>query len=106
MNEGILNYDGPVREWTRRQFLLKSGNGFGAAALSSLFGAGMAKGAVKQGGGVPGFPNFAPKAKRVIYLFFSGGPSHIDMFDFKPAVRKVHGMELPESIRRASSVPP
>lgn len=44
-------------------------------------------------------PHFAPKAKRVIYLFMAGGPSHIDLFDFKPAMRKFHGTELPPSIR-------
>ena len=40
-----------------------------------------------------------PKAKRAIYLFFSGGPSHIDTYDYKPSLRKIHGMELPNSIR-------
>jgi hypothetical protein len=50
-------------------------------------------------GGIPGLPHFAPKAKRAIYLFFSGGPSHIDMYDYKPSLRKIHGTELPESIR-------
>lgn len=102
--EGILNFDGPVREWTRRQFLLKSGNGFGAAALSSLFGSGLARGAGAGENGLQGFPNFAPKAKRVIYLFFSGGPSHIDTFDFKPAMRKIHGIELPDSIRNGQRI--
>jgi len=43
--------------------------------------------------------HFAPKAKRVIYLFFSGGPSSIDMFDYKPELKKIHGTELPDSIR-------
>ena len=40
-----------------------------------------------------------PKAKRAIYLFFSGGPSHIDTYDYKPGLRKIHGMELPNSVR-------
>ena len=40
-----------------------------------------------------------PKAKRAIYLFFSGGPSHIDTYDYKPSLRKIHGMELPNSVR-------
>lgn len=49
--------------------------------------------------GLPDLPHFAPKAKRVIYLFFSGGPSSIDMFDYKPSLKKIHGTELPDSIR-------
>jgi hypothetical protein len=48
----------------------------------------------------PLLPHFAPRARRVIYLFMSGGPSHIDLFDYKPELRKIHGQELPESIRQ------
>ena len=51
-----------------------------------------------------GEPHFKPKAKRVIYLFFSGGPSHIDMYDYKPAMRKIHGIELPDSIRNGQRI--
>ena len=47
---------------------------------------------------LPGFPNFAPKAKRVIYLFQSGGPPQMDLFDYKPYLDKVHGQEVPESV--------
>lgn len=50
--------------------------------------------------GVLGKPHFKQTAKRIIFLFFSGGPSHIDMFDYKPAMRKLHGIELPDSIRQ------
>ena len=82
-----------LRAESRRQFLLKSGNGLGATALSTLLNPNLfgssAGAATAQNGGLPGFPNIAPKAKRLIYLFFSGGPSHIDMFDFKPEVRKI-----------------
>ncbi len=98
--------ESPLIEHTRRQFLLKSGNGLAAAALSTLFNPALIRGARGSvatvgglGGGPPRFPNFAPTAKRVIYLFFSGGPSSIDMFDFKPALRGIHGTELPGSIR-------
>jgi hypothetical protein len=51
-----------------------------------------------------GFPNFAPTAKRVIYMFMSGGPSHIDLFDYKPALQKFNGMELPDSIRNGQRI--
>ncbi|MGB1930358.1 MAG: DUF1501 domain-containing protein [Mariniblastus sp.] len=90
---------------SRRQFLLRSGNGVGAMALStlinpSLVGSLNANEQNRSHPGLPQFPNFAPKAKRIIYLFMAGGPSHIDTFDYKPAMRKFHGEELPDSIRQ------
>lgn len=94
---------------TRRYLLTRSAGCLGAAGLASLMGQDMLLGANKRAGGaglqtsgtggLPELPHFAPKAKRVIYLFFSGGPSHIDMFDYHPEQRKIHGTELPESIR-------
>lgn len=83
---------------SRRNFLCQSGLGIGAAALSTLLDPSL----ISAGQSVPlgAFPNFAPKAKRLIYLFFSGGPSHIDTFDYKPAMRDFHGEELPDSIRQ------
>ena len=80
----------------RRQFLMRSGLGMGAAALSTLF-QGDALG--MNNPDVPGFPTGIPKAKRVIYLFMAGGPSHIDTFDYKPTLKDIHKTELPESIR-------
>ena len=56
------------------------------------------EGAGESRGLLPGL-HFAPKAKRVIYLFMSGGPSHIDLFDYKPGLRAHHGEDLPASIR-------
>jgi hypothetical protein len=70
--------------WTRRSFM-------GAAALSSLLG--------RSEGAIEGLPHFAPKAKRVIYLFQYGGPSQIDLFDSKPVLKKLQTKELPSSIR-------
>ncbi|MGY8673754.1 MAG: DUF1501 domain-containing protein, partial [Verrucomicrobiia bacterium] len=86
---------------SRRNLLLKMGNGMGAAALSTLLNPGLTSSASASVSADIGsrFLARAPKAKRVIYLFFSGGPSHIDTFDYKPAMRKLHGEELPESIR-------
>src|SRR3989440_12281424 len=46
-----------------------------------------------------GKPHFAPKAKRVIYLFMAGGPAQMDLLDYKPTLEKLHGTELPSSIR-------
>jgi hypothetical protein len=84
---------------TRRNLLGRSTTGLGALAVSSLLGR-EAMGANLLQGGDSSVPHFAPRAKRVIYMFMSGGPSHIDLFDYKPAMRELHGKELPESIRR------
>ena len=85
---------------TRRHFFNRTARGLGAMALASLlprtiFGATEKKAA----GGLPGFPNFAPKAKRIIYLFQSGAPSQMDLFDYKPLLNKLHGEQLPEEVR-------
>jgi len=48
----------------------------------------------------PPAPHFAPRAKRMIYLFMHGGPSQLDLFDHKPDLRALHGHELPDSIRQ------
>ncbi|WKN30943.1 DUF1501 domain-containing protein [Porifericola rhodea] len=83
----------------RRTFLSKSAMGLGAAALGSMFNP--AKAFTSQGGGgVLNQPHFAPKAKRVIYLFQSGGPSQLETFDYKPQLEKMHGEELPDSVRK------
>jgi hypothetical protein len=74
---------------SRRQFLTHTTAGLGAAALSSLL----------QADSPPTLPHFAPKAKRVIYLFQFGGPSQIDLFDPKPGLAKMQTAELPASIR-------
>src|SRR5438445_12047558 len=44
-------------------------------------------------------PHFAPKAKRIIYLFMSGGPSQVDLFDYKPLLNQMNGQDLPASVR-------
>ena len=69
---------------TRRHFFGRTGAGLGAAALASLLPAAPAPAQAAATGGLPGLPHFAPKAKRVIYLFMAGGPSQIDLFDYKP----------------------
>ncbi|MDA7651632.1 DUF1501 domain-containing protein [Akkermansiaceae bacterium] len=65
----------------------------------SLIGSAMGEG-MQQYGGLPSIPHFPGKAKRVIYMFMAGGPSHIDLFDYKPIQRKLHGTELPDSVRQ------
>src|SRR5215831_10820103 len=77
---------------TRRYFFGKASAGLGVAALSSLLHA-------DEGAGVTGIPHFPPTAKRVIYLFQSGAPSQMELFDYKPRLKELTGTELPDSIR-------
>jgi hypothetical protein len=83
----------------RRTFLQQAASGIGMAALGSLM-ASPAAAATGARHGLPGFPNFTPKAKRVIYLFQSGAPSQMDLFDYKPMLEKRRGEDLPASIRK------
>jgi hypothetical protein len=81
----------------RRRFLGLCGTGIGAAALAALQ---LESGFASEGAnGLPGLPHFAPRAKRFIYLFQSGGPSQIDLFDYKPQLERYRGQDLPESVR-------
>src|SRR5437667_10988003 len=79
---------------TRRYFFGKASAGLGVAALSSLLHAD------EDTGGLPGLPHFPPTAKRVIYLFQSGAPSQMELFDYKPKLADLRSTELPDSIRQ------
>ena len=79
---------------TRRSFFSLSSAGLGMTALATLF----AKDS-QADTGLAGLPHFAPKAKRVIYLFQHGAPSQLDLFDYKPQLQSQHGKDLPESVR-------
>ena len=83
---------------TRRHFFGQSSTGVGVAALASLLNE-EACGKAPGSAGIKGFPNFMPKAKRVIYLFQSGAPSQMDLFDHKPKLANLRATELPDSIR-------
>jgi len=78
---------------SRRDFLANSTLGLGAAALHSL----MPEAAAAQN--LQNIRQIAPKAKRVIYLFQSGGPSHLDLYDYKPQLKDRMGEDLPDSVR-------
>ena len=82
---------------TRRQFFGRGSVGIGTAALASLLGSTAPAG--QQTGGLPGIPHFAPKAKRVIYLFQNGAPTQVDTFDHKPQMEKLRGTDLPASVQ-------
>ena len=92
---------------TRRAFLQKSSTGIGALALASLLrpdAFGMVPGTGPQVPGQLKNLHWAPKAKRVIYLFMSGAPSHLDLFDPKPKLIEMTGKDLPESIRQGQRI--
>ncbi|MEY3688384.1 MAG: hypothetical protein RLZ76_756 [Bacteroidota bacterium] len=84
---------------TRRHFLTKAGLGLGGAALGGLLFKDQFIGADSQAAMQLGVAQFAPKAKRIIYLFQNGAPSQLETFDYKPLLNKMHGEELPASIR-------
>ena len=79
---------------TRRHFFSKSAHGLGIAALASLLGEDL------HSAGVSSPFHIAPRAKRVVYLFQSGAPSQLDLFDYKPQLEKLRGSDLPDSVRQ------
>jgi hypothetical protein len=84
----------------RRHFLGKLSLGLGSVALGSLLIPGVFNKGEDEVIVTLGLPHFAPKAKRVIYLFQNGAPSQLESFDYKPLLNKMHGADLPESIRQ------
>lgn len=82
----------------RRTFLHRAAVGIGSLALGSLLGEGCRR-EPDAAGILSALPHFAPRAKRVIYLFQSGAPSQFELFDWKPKLREMHGQELPASVR-------
>ena len=87
----------PLREYdlmmTRRQLCGRTALGLGTAAMANLLGPELAA------EGAPTGPHHEPKAKRVIYLFMSGGPSHHDLWDYKPKMQEMYGKQLPSEVR-------
>src|SRR4051794_19380752 len=93
---------------SRRAFLARSTTGLGTIALASLlnekvFGAAPVAAPLQTSGALKTL-HFAPKAKRVIYLFMSGAPSHIDLFDHKPKLKELTNTELPASVRMGQRI--
>ena len=82
---------------SRRQFFRRSATGIGTAALASLLSPDLFA-APSRGEGLADLPHFAPKAKRVIYLFQNGAPTHIDLFDYKPKLAEWHGRQIPDEL--------
>lgn len=92
------------RHVTRREFFGRTACGVGTAALAGLLGREGLGAAAPAGltgsqqlGGLPGLPHFPPKAKHVIYLFQNGAPTHVELFDYKPMLEKLHGTQVPDA---------
>jgi hypothetical protein len=92
----------PFHPLTRRSFLATSGVALGSVALDAL----LAREAIgaENARGLAGFPHHAPKARRVIYLYMSGGPSHLETFDYKPELDKFDGKPMPESFTKGQPI--
>jgi hypothetical protein len=88
-----------VRYETRRQFFTRGKNALGMAALASLLGEGRSSRAGTAEGHVATGPHFAPRAKHVIYLHMVGGPSQMDLYDYKPVMKEWYDKDLPDSVR-------
>src|SRR5689334_7787162 len=90
-----------ARYITRRWFFKQCGLGLGSIALGSLLGAGKTHAGTKPKASnplAPHLPHHAAKAKRVIYMFMGGAPSQIDLFDYKPSLRKYNGQPVPKEV--------
>lgn len=102
----------PLREQqrllTRRHFFGKTATGIGTAALASTLNpdlfAGTTGGSAGGDAGLLGAPHFAPRAKRVIYLFMSGAPSQMDLYDYKPKMHEMFDEDLPDSVRMGQRI--
>ena len=103
-----MNFTDPIqRILSRRAFLTRSTTGLGGIALATLLNPSKASAATATAGGshgaLPGV-DWTPRARRVIYLFQSGAPSHLDLFDPKPRLREMTGQELPPSVRQGQRI--
>lgn len=83
---------------TRRQLFGRTVNGIGTAALAALLQRDLSADELLSGRGLADVPHFAPKARRVIYLFQNGAPTHVDLFDYKPKLKEWHGTQIPDEI--------
>src|SRR5258708_5205964 len=87
---------------SRRQALMQMGNGFGMLAASSL----LADAVPTAGALAPRAPHFPPKAKRLLFLYLNGGPSHVDTFDPKPMLSKYDAQQVPDAFKQPDANAP
>ena len=88
---------------TRRHFFGRAATGIGTAALTSLLNPGLFAAPLNKPT-LPAPPHVAPKAKRIIYLFMSGAPSQLDMWDYKPGMQEWYDKDLPDSVRNGQRI--
>src|SRR6516225_4790057 len=94
---------------SRRDFLTRAGAGFGSVALTGLLASAAKAEALQKRVAIdpvspltPRQPHFAPRAKNVIFLFMYGGPSQVDLFDYKPLLTELNGKPVPDSLKKKS----
>src|SRR5262245_44544524 len=92
----------PFHPLTRRSFLTTSGVALGSVALDALLSRDLA--AAEKYRGLAGFPHHPPKAKRVIYLYMSGGTNHLETFDYKPELDKLDGKPMTQSLTKGQPI--
>ncbi|MBM3458055.1 MAG: DUF1501 domain-containing protein, partial [Armatimonadetes bacterium] len=106
----MLDHDsGTALRRTRRALLGRTSVSLGAAALTALLEAEARPARAgeeerRPTNPLPGFPHFPPRAKRVIFLYMSGGPSHLETFDYKPRLAELDGQPMPQSVTRGQPI--
>ena len=93
-DEGMTDLRSCAQTTSRRQMLNQAGCGFGAIALQAMLASQQASGRETRGMGTPGLPVVTPQAKRIIFVFMQGGPSHVDSFDYKPELIARHNQSI------------
>jgi len=104
MNKDIRRINPTAVEISRRAFLGGGFVGLGSIALASMFGRLALAAGYSQSKGVVNPPHYPPKAKRVIFLYQAGGPSHLETFDYKPELARMHGQPMPESFTKGQQI--
>ena len=99
-----MTYQDFLLQQTRRQFLSRSARGIGSLALAGLLGRAAAASAETQPYGLVSPRHIVPKAKRVIYLYMAGGPSHLESFDHKPKLAELSGQPMPASVTQGQPI--
>jgi uncharacterized protein DUF1501 len=104
MDKEIRQINPAAVETSRRAFLGGGFAGLGSIALASMFGRRALAAGHSQSKGVVNPPHYPPKAKRVIFLYQAGGPSHLETFDYKPELARMHGQPMPESFTKGQQI--
>lgn len=104
MNKDMRRINPTAVEISRRAFLGGGFAGLGSIAMASIFGRLALATGYSQSKGVVNPPHYPPKAKRVIFLYQAGGPSHLETFDYKPELARMHGQPMPESFTKGQQI--